>query len=423
MRKMILWLGAIIMCISACSKENLSERHRTGAYEDKGSGEQLPDEVVHDTSVFIVGVEVTEDYDWRRDTLGGIFKATLVLFKNFRRELELEISPENEISPEYDSHLLIDGHLFTLFYADRTMVVKRDGRTVLKTDSSEKLKGLVPTSEGIYSLCERDSGGVFTLRCNDRVILEARGDAIFGSVNDDCCGPTGALYIDEGKLYFCYRATVAGQSAYYVVEDGQVCALTPPMDCSQYSIKDIKVENGSVNYLTVTNNRICLFRNGNRDFHEVDGKEKYYDGRLLRQRLSSVAVGEYHFSHTIFGRGLLYPAEMNKDFSFSIGMFVIPGTGGAQMLINWPNKTHQTVHYKSWGGTDINDRCYCFSHKCGYCLNSKLYLALTPVEKGRKPYIWTQYDTTEVSVNGYLTAIAVKDSVTTTPGGSRLRKR
>jgi len=413
------------LALSACSSWDLSELHRITDYSEAviDSSDRrywTEDSFIHDTVIRFVAVEAEAGYDWRKDTLGGSFNGKLILFRNYMPELTLDFGPEYEISPDYATHYIIDSQLFTYYCTESVSVVKCNGREIMRAAGREELKGLLPTDEGILTLSKRASNDNFFVRLNGREVMRFQADGIFGSMTDDSYPSSGALYMDRGNTYFCYYTNVAGDTAYYIVENLKTRALQPPANLAEYEIRDIKIDRGDISYFMIHNRlQPCIYKSGTMECFKCDSDvERYYDGRILADRGLSIALGYYYARNGLFGRTLLFPPGHRENYSHYNDGFTIPGNGKAYSLIKFIDNDYFVIRHDSSSGRRAGQDCFCFSQRCCSSLDGFTGVAFTPKRRELKPYVWIDGDTVQVNIkNGYLTALSLKDSITTIPGG------
>ncbi len=203
-------------------------------------GEDGQTGVITDTTVFLSAVRFEDDYDWRRDSTYGRSSYDILFYKNFEPVLSIPSSAESA-SPDLDSHHIIGGHLYTEAVSRGRTIIGRDGETLFSFEGREILRGLMPVGNDVYTLSENRSGDGFSLRKNGEVLFRRESGSVYGDLADPSYRPYGALYRDQDKLCFCYRAGNDRDEHYYMVQD---CVETKTALEWRYWIEDVKVHGG-----------------------------------------------------------------------------------------------------------------------------------------------------------------------------------
>ena len=73
-------------------------------------------------TVYAVGIDYPDGYDWRADSENGKVRADLVLFADGRPVLRVPVGPEYETSSDESRHRIRDGYLFTDYTDGNTTV-------------------------------------------------------------------------------------------------------------------------------------------------------------------------------------------------------------------------------------------------------------------------------------------------------------
>ncbi len=229
------------------SRTDCHSRERSGGSQDEG-GQTV---VSTDTTVYLSAVRFEEGYDWRRDSTYGAVSYEIVFYKDFQPVLRIPSSAESA-SPDLDSHHIIGGHLYTEASSGGRTALGRDGETLFSFEGREILRGLLPVGSDVYTLSESRSGDGFSLRKNGKVIFWRESGSVFGDLADPSYRPYGALYKDQDKISFCYRAGKDRDEHYYMVQD---CVETMTSLEWRYWIEDVKVCGGYPRYAELS----CLW--------------------------------------------------------------------------------------------------------------------------------------------------------------------
>ena len=195
-----------------------------------------------DTSVFVSAVRYDPGYNWIKDSLHGSVDFDIVLYDDGVPLLTVPVPAGAPFSASPDTHHIIDGSLYTEFPAAGGTVICRDGMEILRLGSGERLLGLIPAQDGLYSLTVRHGGDGFVLRRNQEVLLSRGVGTVFGSFGEPSYGTTGALYRDGGSICFAYRET---GGRVFTVRDGNESVVLPDLS-GLYAgeMLDVKVGRG-----------------------------------------------------------------------------------------------------------------------------------------------------------------------------------
>lgn len=296
-----------------------------------------------DTVLFVSGVAFPEDYDWRRDTSYGDVSASIVLFRDKKKILEIPAGKGAHVSPAPDLHHLFDGHIYTEFTDRNNTMIGRDGETLFTYSGRETLHGLLVDGDDIWTLGQNKDKEGFALRRNGKVVLEKENGHISGRMTERPDYPGGALYSDSGHMYFSYWRYVTENStgkAWFIVEDGRETQVMVGRE-ENY---DIRVIGGELVVESITPSQSCF--------------NEYYDGGRKATVVS-------YYDGTI--------------------------------LVSYP-------------GTHFENQCrvsyYFFSCRNACLAGKNLYLAITPCQEGKSPFLWKNGEIFEFEMNGFLTAVS-----------------
>lgn len=250
MRKLLILIILTIFCIFSCDlmdSYSLNDRSRDSVTRPRDdSKENLIPTHKSDTSVYVMGVEFPNDYNWVRDTNMGAISYNTILFENGRRIVSIP-SSDNTF---FDTKILLGGHIYTCFSGGGNTVVARDGAEIFRYEGIEKIYGILEKDGDIYTLGQRKwKSGIFYRKNGD--LLFSKDDAFL--INDIVSSPSrsGALYEDDGSVWFSFYYPVKFDKKelriWYNVKDGVPKEITLPHQLSR--VYDIRVVN-SVTYIT-----------------------------------------------------------------------------------------------------------------------------------------------------------------------------
>lgn len=365
-----------------------------------------------DTLFYVTCVEFPDGYDWRRDTASGYTECRIVLYRNFKRVLEVEAGNGMHASQDPDMHWVWEGHLYTEYSTDNETILKRDGLEVFRYSGREMICGFLSREDGIYTLGLSRSGRGMSYRKNGKEIVANSAAVPFWSQNGEVC-ENGALYEDGGAVCFAYSIEVDGASEAqhcYLVRDGNVSQVEIS-DNSVRRVHDMRLVDGIVCYAAEADGskpgpylymgdkilsftpdacklrNVGIIRHGGSVFMSA---EKSYDkGKTWTSRLWRVGNDKSLLS----GKNILaygFCVDGN-DYAY---VYTSDGEGVTGM---WHNGYHVL------SGED----CSMMTNACAQLMDDKFYVGLTPKGKG-KPFVWRNGGKmAELPVNGYISSVRV----------------
>lgn len=340
-----------ISLIAGCTgnEDDVCHKTRLEAFGDRyrphtKDSISLRGSVTPDTAVFICGVEFPPDYDWRRDTSFGNIQARIILMRDGCRVMEIPAGGGSHASTDPDLHHLVDGHVYTEFTYGKGTVIGRDGADLFTYQEKEILRGLMVEGDEVWTLGQYKDKDGFALRRNGVIVMEKENGQVAGRITDRMDYPGGALYRDSGHLYFAYWRPAAAGS----------------MDRAWYIVED-----GQETQVQVESSGIYDIR--------------VKDGTVIKTPVTP--------SHSLY----------NKYTDGETTVTVVAYSDGS-ILISYPGMKCDDPEKGGY---------YFFSYR-NACLSGKtLYLALTPFEKGKAPFLWRNGTVSEIEMNGFVTAVDV----------------
>ena len=381
--------AAALLSTAACISEELwlsTGKSRGDCHSRTPSDgiEDLPSE--KDTLILMSGVKFEDGYDWRRDTDYGQAGFEVVLYRNFKPYLRIPFS-SGLVSPDPDTHHIIDAQLYTEHVHMGKTRLARDGKLLLAFDGMEFFKGILPDGDDIYTLSERRDGAGFTLRLNGEILFSRDHGTVFGDLADPSYRPYGALYKDGGKLCFCYRDGGGGDERYYFVMDGEA----EDSGCKEmYDIQDLKVIGGH----PVSAEASCLW------FMVQEGRIWRGDGDKLTLSGWMSYGGADNTSCTVTGDDPetlreICPGDALILHGEKTGYAVLDTPGGVEI---WGSDDDRSPRGALPGYHLLSDSCADISG------DGHLYAVLTP-DKGDTHTTFCNGEHRTVELHGYFSAI------------------
>lgn len=304
-------LIAVIVSVPSCSRlradlhlgksrrendpgiSDVRQNHRSGSTHDG-------------KTVYASGIEYPEGYDWARDTAYGKVECKIVLFAGKERLLSIDAGPGHEISPDPDMFRIRQGHIFTNYSTDSETVIRKDGTELFRYPGRERIKGFLILGESIHTLGERRDEKGFTYRIDGKCILERKEGKIIGQMGNPAY-EGGALYEDEGHVYFSYTGTSNDKMDLFIVKDGEPSKVgiseytTEVFDCRIRDGKMYRVENrgeapGNPYIICGESVKFCA--------RYINGKRIAFGCRILRSGEDFLAGGYYNYDDSRILRAL-----------------------------------------------------------------------------------------------------------------------
>ena len=166
-------------------------------------------------TVYTVGLDYPDGYDWRTDADKGEVKCSLVMFADRIPVLKVPVGSRYEVSSDNARHRLRSGYLYTDYTDGNTTVIRRDGQELVRFDGAEEIVDLEVYDGSLHSLGCPKGGSGFVYRIDGEVAVERESGSLLSG-----------LSVCDGKICFCFsRQTVSSSGAlmnHYLSEDGKV---------------------------------------------------------------------------------------------------------------------------------------------------------------------------------------------------------
>ena len=345
--------------------------------------DSLTRNVRRDTVFLISAVSFPQNYDWQRDTAFGAVSCTVELYENDKCVLSLPAGPKNRISPAPDRNHIIDNALYSDYYDRSGTVIKRNGVTVCEWDEQEILVGLLPVDGTVYSLGRSVSGDGFCYRRDGRPVLKSDAGVPLGGFSMDTYGPTGALYLDNGRICFGFRENDSAG----IVRDGIRETIVTDPDAQ---FLDAKMLNGTPAVLLKHYGFADLFFDGYYTDFAFGGSVDWLEAGIFMHKREPMIAGRIAtegIGKSTFG--------VFKDGDYTnLG----PETGHIYF------ENDSWLPLKSEGS--LKSRYFFFNRDCATCIGGHFVLAMTPRDGGN-PFLLNGSDTLRYKLHGYLSGLAV----------------
>lgn len=188
-------------------------------------------------TVYTVGLDYPDGYDWRSDPEKGMVRCRLVMFADGIPVLKLPVGDAHEISSDIGRHRVRSGCLYTDFTDGNTTVVKKDGVEISRYEGAEDILCMEVYGGRLHSLSRPAGGSGFRYRVDGQLVLE-RDEAV------------PFLHLDEhaDSVRFCFsqvQRTASGkETGYYQVAAGTVRKIE--MSDSVSKVWDMRMIDGTL---------------------------------------------------------------------------------------------------------------------------------------------------------------------------------
>lgn len=215
--------------------------------------------------VLCSAVVYPEGYNWRRDSLGGAARCSLVLLDagvsgTGATHSPLLSFPADEAhcaAPDMDMHRIAGTHLYTDLSTATHTIVGCDGLELFRFKGRERIEWFDVDGGDVYTLGTRRNGRGWALRRNGKVLLEQDSGRI-----------TGGLHRDGEALCLAYSIpllSTSGQIAGwrdYLVRDSTITLIVLDPDATQ--LLAARSHDGATEY-------VAAMRSGRLLWHWKDG--------------------------------------------------------------------------------------------------------------------------------------------------------
>ena len=366
-----------------------------------------------DTLIYLAGVEFPKDYDWLRDTANGNVSFNLVLFVNGKKTISVPSGEEACLSPDPDMHFLVAGHLYTVFPVSGHTIVTCDGAELFRYEGEEVIKGFILQEDGICTLGQKKKGEGFSYRKNGVELFSSENGYVLG----DMCEQGreyGALFYNGGAVCFIYYLPVVGASSgyrsWFVVEDGVQREVKPIRTLAE--IFDVGIIDG----------KLCIVGS--------IGKDGVLPVLIMARKivsLSTVASEVMKNGRLIFSDNRIFVKGVLEELDRSSFATVLWDSQGGRVALSEPEANVADFYFENsdyaytiaegpyflsgvchkGNKSAFPERVVMFSNRCGIVKGGKFYAALTPLQYGKSPFLWTEGKEKPLGFNGYLTSIHI----------------
>lgn len=346
---------------------------RKGSRTGTSAGKDSTSAPGKDTLVYLSAVRFPLDYDWKKDSAYGAVEAELVLLRNCHEVVSIPVGPH--VSAAADCHHIVGGHLVTEYQASSMTYIGIDGKDIVAMEGRHRLMGVLENGNVLYTLTKPLKGDGFCFMADGQKILSSGGGQIYGSMTEPSYRPNGALYLDKGKVCFCFSS---GGSAFKVIDGDDNL-----VNAAAATIQDMRIINGA-----------AVSANG------VRSGQTWQNARVWPIPSGYAISGAASGTPTVFrSKGSV------REMKGSSESFIYLDEDREFALDHSRDGSVKVAD--SGKGRTLDGHWYFFSPRCAALGPSGPALALTPMGDGGSPVVIYGGKSTDVSLNGFLTGIEI----------------
>lgn len=411
MKNFLLSMALAAAALSGC----MAVSPEAPADVDKDGKDMTAEGVLDGSSgLYVTAISFDEGYDWQRDTAFGLAYGRLEVYKMDKLMLSIPAGKGTEVSLDPDKHHLIDGHIYTEYtYRDST-VIKRDGKEFLRYDTAESIKGIIIRDEDFFTLGQHIGGkGGLSLRRNGIALVENDTGFILGSFADPSYLKTGALYEDNGIMYFSFYTSFSEDSPtterhWYLVKNQTISEVWLEKDITE--IYDMRMIGGKLcRIVTCSVNSGPIMDIGGTRFSLSRSLEGGIadDYRLVDSNGLPYMVGSYYYLWETKPRysALWSPGGSKMVFEGRL-LSICTDSDGVTSFILGGNDGRVNIAQPSGYGQKLSGEVSFISPACSAFHDGEVYVLFRPGAVSDKPYLWSRKGILEYDINGMLTSVS-----------------
>lgn len=347
-------------------------------------------------TIYTVGLDYPDGYDWRSDPEKGMVRCRLVMFADGIPVLKLPVGDAHEISSDIGRHRVRSGCLYTDFTDGNTTIVKKDGVEISRYEGAEDILCMEVYGGRLHSLSRPAGGSGFRYRVDGQLVLE-RDEAV------------PFLHLDEhaDSVRFCFsqvQRTASGkETGYYQVAAGTVRKIE--MSDSVSKVWDMRMIDGTL-YVAASfpdRNPVLMYDGKMESLKYLDRQNVvscvFSDTDRVGLCVRCVYSGSNSMSDILWMGG-------NEWEMYSIGRtlssFYID-EDGCNASIN-PVNGYDGLIFKGSQANLMPDGYYVFAGDCMVRRDSVLHVGLSS-GSGDRPVLWRNGVLDTLKINGPVTCL------------------
>ena len=347
-------------------------------------------------TVYAVGVEYPDGYDWRVDPENGKVRTALVLFADGIPVLKVPVGPEYEISSDEASHRIRDGYLYTDHTDGNTTVIKKDGLEIVRYEGAEEVLCL-EVFDGMVHLLTTPVGGTgFRYRVDGILVLDKPEGSPFLHMSESA---------DSVRFFFSQsqRTSSGTEQRYYQVSDGTIRKMD--VDTSVAKVWDMRMTDDGVSLVgSLTDGTLVLVSGEGVDHMQIGLSQEVVSCAFCYSDRLGVCVriryaGDNLMTDVIWsGIGEQKMYRIGRTLSA-----VYIDDEGCNAVMN-PSDGRDGIIFRGSSANLMPAGYSVYSKDCMTCRDSMLYVALSSAGKGY-PVLWRNGSLDTLKMNGPLTCL------------------
>jgi len=401
-----------LLAVLSCSPDPVSFSGKPHFWRPAATQETLSAWPSGDTTVYVCTVSYPEGYDWLRDSSGLREGCRIRLMANGKTCLTLETGAATGLGPDGDTHHLYGGHLLSEGDIDGCTLLLRDGQEMMRFRGREKLCGYLQADGTAYSLWRDRDGNGLTLRKNADVLLRREQGRPFGDFGDPATGSGGALSLSGGTVSFAYQMPAGGETGCFLCIGGSDFLLYKDRDIR---FLDARLLEGKTWVLYCREDRKLMLSDGMTRYDmSYYGVLDWQEARMISREGIPGVLGT-----ALAGRQKipLYLLLTVNGTLWSGGTGTcIPIDGNLDYILCYDSGHHLALHAgmsreNASGGPvlwESGEEVIFVPGSCTAVLGNRVFMGISPRNRGRKPYLWSGRKLGEWGLNGYICAVEVR---------------
>ena len=392
-------MPGVIFCfaMASCSLKELGTVQKDD-YNGVWTGPSISPPAISKSVTYISAFNYPQDYDWMSDPERGAVKCSLVVFRDGLPILKVPVGDEYRVGPDPDMHRIIDGHLYTDYSTESMTIIKRDGKPLIEYSEPEMMCDFKVLGGNVHTLGHSRLGQGFSYRINGRVILERDSGRSFER-----------LFVQDSTVSLAFTEQIKSADGilerYYVMVGGKVAQVALRDDVKK--VWDIVVHGVDVLYLaSVTGVSSPVMVSGTQmtalsipsSMSLVSCKINMLDkgfcveGVLSNCKRLQCALWDMNGKYSLFPQGLTFSAFCSDEHAL-------------HCTLNPASETGAGLIYRSGETLDMPLGYSCLGRSAMDFSSGMLSVGLSST-LGGKPLLWTDGQTKELDVNGYISCVA-----------------
>ena len=391
-----LWVLLALISMAACGIEEVSKRPGTNR-DDVWTGPGMNVGSTSKEVSYVTAFDYPEGYDWRMDPEKGTVKCSLVVFADGLPMLKVPVGDSFEVSSDPDMHKMIGGHLYSYYSSEGEMVMKKDGKTILRYPGNEMISGILVQEDTLYTLGYPLQGDGFVFRKNGEAVISRTAGRTFGR-----------LQSDGGRICFAFTEPVHADGEdierYYHYSDGHVVQTALRDDVRK--VWDIISCNGEVSYIA--------------SLTGVDKPVLFCDGRMtalsLPEASKPLSFRMIPAEDSLFWEALLFM----RDGSLATALWKAPGdyisfpggmvansccVYGDGICCTFNSVSSHGLIYRCGDTLPMPDGYAAMGGSCAAVSNGILHVGLSSL-MGEQPLIWRDGEVKPLDVCGFIASVS-----------------